>query len=71
MGEWFLLQRGMLKHQRQILLSVVDLSVYVIGDVFCPTPEKSIVGTQKKPGSLRRNTNQEYAYNCWRWPAVF
>ena len=31
-------------------MSEVDLSVDVIGNVFCPNPECSIVGTQRKGG---------------------
>ena len=38
-------------------MSVVDLSVDVIGDEFCPTPDSSVVGTQRNCQNLRINSN--------------
>ena len=39
------------------------------GDVFCPNPEFSFVGTQRKCGHLRRNSSQDYEYKCWHCSA--
>ena len=55
--------------KRNFVKSVLDLSMDAIVDVFCPNRECRLVGTQKKCGYQRRNSNQEETYKCWHCSA--